>query len=96
LSRSRSNSAEKADYSLATTRSFLRDLSKLDRANIRRILRAVEGLKSDAYLGKNLRGQLEGFRSLRVGDFRVIYTIEEQDRTVTLRAVGHRRLIYRP
>ena len=96
MSNSRTNSAEKTNYSLTATRSFLRDLRKLERPSIRRILQMVEVLKGDAYLGKDLRGQLEGFRSLRVGDFRVIYTVEEHNRTITLRAVGQRRSIYRP
>jgi mRNA interferase RelE/StbE len=89
------NSAEKANYSLVSTQSFLRDLRRLEKPGIRRILQTVELLKSMPYLGKNLRGQLERFRSLRIGDFRVIYTVDESSRTVTLRAVGHRRAIYK-
>lgn len=88
------NSEDKASYSLVSARSFLRDLRKLDRVAIRCVLQTIELLKEDPQLGKRLRGQLEGFWSLRVGDFRVIYTIEEVNRTVTLRAVGHRSEIY--
>jgi len=51
----------------------LRDLRRLEKPSVRRILQTVELLKSVPYLGKNLRGQLERFRSLRVGDFRVVY-----------------------
>ena len=95
MSDSRSNSAKKASYSLVSTDSFLKDLRKLDSTTNRRILETVELLKSDPHLGKNLRGPLEGLQSLRVGDFRVIYSIEEETRTITLRAAGHRRSIYR-
>ena len=70
-------------------------MRRLDKLTVRRIIQTLDLLKENPHLGKNLRGQLEGFRSLRVGDFRVIYTVEESSRTVVLRAVGHRRVIYK-
>ncbi|MDO9130000.1 MAG: type II toxin-antitoxin system RelE/ParE family toxin [Anaerolineales bacterium] len=42
---------------------------------------------------KKLRGE-EAFR-LRVGDYRVLYTIDDRARIVTIYAVGHRREVYR-
>ena len=32
---------------------------------------------------------------LRVGNYRVLYTIEDTDRLVTIYAIGHRREVYR-
>jgi len=32
---------------------------------------------------------------LRVGDYRVLYTIDDTDRRVTIYAIGHRRQVYR-
>ncbi len=46
--------------------------------------------------GKPLVGQLEGLRSARRGDFRVIYEIEEDTRTVVVLRVQHRSDVYRP
>lgn len=94
MSNSKGNSGRKAGYRLVSTRSFLRDLRKLDKPTNQRVLQAVELLKEIPNLGKSLRGQLEGFYSLRVGDFRVIYTVDEANQTVTLNAAGHRRSIY--
>jgi mRNA-degrading endonuclease RelE of RelBE toxin-antitoxin system len=73
----------------------MRDLRRLKKPIVRRILQTVELLKSAPYLGKNLRGQLERLRSLRVGDFRMVYSIDESSRTATLRVVAHRSAIYR-
>ncbi len=42
---------------------------------------------------KKLREQ-EGYR-LRVGDYRVLFTIDDSARLVYIYAVGHRRKIYR-
>ena len=55
----------------------MRDLRRLEKPSVRRILQTVELLKAVPYLGKNLRGQLERLRSLRVGDFKVVYSIDE-------------------
>ena len=42
---------------------------------------------------KKLQGQ-ESYR-LRVGDFRVLYTIDDKNKRVLVLAVGHRREVYR-
>jgi mRNA interferase RelE/StbE len=41
---------------------------------------------------KKLHGE-DSYR-LRVGDYRVLYTIDDQSRVVTVYAVGHRREVY--
>jgi mRNA interferase RelE/StbE len=94
LVNSNRSSEKKESYRLIPTNSYLKDLRKLDRAANRRILPAIELLADSPRLGKMLRGELEGLWSLRVGEFRVIYSIEESNRTVTLRAAGHRGAIY--
>jgi mRNA interferase RelE/StbE len=42
---------------------------------------------------KKLQGE-DGFR-LRVGDYRVLYMIDDRMKQVTIFAVGHRREVYR-
>ena len=94
MANSNISSEKKESYRLVPTRSYYKDLRKLDRASNRRILQAIELLRDNPRLGKMLRGELEGLWSLRVGEFRIIYSIEESARTVTLRAAGHRGAIY--
>jgi mRNA interferase RelE/StbE len=43
---------------------------------------------------QTLTGQLAGFYKLRIGDYRVIYRLEHDERLVIVEAVGHRRDIY--
>jgi mRNA interferase RelE/StbE len=52
--------------------------------------------KNPQRVGKPLVGQLEGIRSARRGDFRVICEIEEDNRTVVVLRVQHRGDVYRP
>ncbi len=44
---------------------------------------------------KPLEGNLSGMYRLRVGDWRVIYEINHNDKVVTVHKVGHRREIYK-
>jgi mRNA-degrading endonuclease RelE of RelBE toxin-antitoxin system len=47
-------------------------------------------------LGKPLLGELEGLRSARRGDYRIIYEIFEDAQIVLIHRVQHRRDVYRP
>lgn len=78
---------------LFLTRTFQKAFERLDRQNRERIRSALQKLASDPTAGKPLTGDLEGELSLRIGDYRVIYTIEADN--VWLETVGHRREVYR-
>jgi mRNA-degrading endonuclease RelE of RelBE toxin-antitoxin system len=41
-------------------------------------------------------GELEGLSSARRGDYRIIYEIFEDEKTVLIHRVQHRREVYRP
>lgn len=47
-------------------------------------------------LGKQLRGDFEGLWSARRADYRILYSIEEDQSGVLVVRVGHRAHIYRP
>lgn len=47
-------------------------------------------------LGKPLVGALQGLRSARRGDYRIIYEIFEDDEIVLIHRVQHRSDVYRP
>lgn len=44
--------------------------------------------------GKPLRYSMKGYRSLRVGDYRIIYKIEIDTKVVTIIAIKHRKSVY--
>lgn len=46
-------------------------------------------------VGKRLRPPMQDDHSARRGDYRVIYRIDEQRRTVIVLSVSHRRVAYR-
>jgi mRNA interferase RelE/StbE len=53
----------------------------------------VDAIRDDPRAGKELRDDLAGLRSFRVGRFRIIYRVAPR-RVIELIAVGPRRTIY--
>jgi len=51
----------------------------------------LDSIKQEA-----LAGPLTGLRKLRVGDYRVIYEPDPENRLITVHLIGHRRGVYRP
>ncbi len=75
-----------------------RDLKKLRRQNPRdyaRVMAAIRSLADDSRPpgAKQLTGR-RGSWSLRVGDYRVIYAIDDEARVVTVLGVAHRKEVY--
>ena len=52
-------------------------------------------LENPRRVGRALRNELAGIRSARRGSYRVLYRIDESERTVTVLRVDHRNDIYR-
>ncbi|MDA8370869.1 MAG: type II toxin-antitoxin system RelE/ParE family toxin [Nocardiopsaceae bacterium] len=71
------------------------ELRKIPREQAMSILRKLAELESDpfAFGTKPLAG-FPGYRRLRVGDYRVIYTIDQGRLVIIVVHVGHRSAIY--
>ena len=76
------------------TRRFLKDIEKVPGDIYERLLEVIEDIKANPYLGKRLTGSLRGFYSWRVGDYRIIYRIDEDRKVIVLFRFGHRKHIY--
>lgn len=82
-------------FSVKATKRFERKLSRLGLSLQRQILDRAYELGDDPYVGKRLKGSLEGLFSLRIGDYRVVYWIDEGKAVVWVVEVEHRRSVYR-
>ena len=84
-----------SDYSVTFARSARRELERLDATAIARILPHVESLTDEPRPRgcRKLSGQVKLWR-IRVGDYRVIYEVDDKERTVDIIAVRHRRDAY--
>ena len=81
-------------FNIIYKKSVERDLKRLNQTDAGRILDKIEEeLSERADAHPVLKGEFEGLRKLRVGDYRVIYAIIENDCLIL--QIGHRREIYR-
>ena len=82
-------------YSVRFVRSARKELEALPDVAIRRIFPRIEALADDPRPAgcKKLRGARDLWR-IRIGNYRVIYQIEDTILLVEIRAVGDRKDIY--
>ena len=67
-------------------------MAKPDRA---RIVAAIDRLVEIPHLGSALKGDLRGLRRLRVGDYRIVYEVRDEELVVLVVRVAHRPDAYR-
>jgi mRNA interferase RelE/StbE len=82
-------------YSLEVKQSAQKELDALDDTLFARIDRKILALAANPRPAgcKKLRGYKDQWR-IRMGDYRVIYVIDNATRTVTVTHVAHRREVY--
>ena len=76
----------------------LKQLSKLDKPTARRIidyLREIASGEDPHSQGKELTGNLAGFWRYRVGNYRIIASIEDDELLILAINIDHRSRIYR-
>ena len=85
-------------YSVSTTPKFDKQIKKLDKYTRRLIIawieKNLEGCSNPRVHGKALSANRSGQWRYRIGDYRVICTIEDEDLIILALSVGHRRDIY--
>ena len=81
-------------WTLVYATSAARAIERLDPAVRRRLLAALRKLREDPERGKPLLLTLKGLRSLRTGDYRIVYRVIESRVEILVVAIGHRRDVY--
>lgn len=80
---------------MVIVRSAERELKALSSEIARRIGQRLRTLADDQHPAQTKRLQNSRNFRLRVGDYRVIYAVDDEARQVTILAIGHRREVYR-
>jgi mRNA interferase RelE/StbE len=81
-------------YKIAYKSSVSKDLKRLHKDEIKRILNGIEEkIAAKPFSGKSLKGDFRGCFRYHFGDYRVIYTILKQE--ILILRIGHRKEIYR-
>ena len=84
-----------AEYKIFFKRSAVKDFDPIPKKDLQRIIKRIDSLKEDPRPPgcEKLTGQ-ERYR-IRQGNYRIIYSIQDQELTIWGVKVGHRRDIYR-
>lgn len=85
-------------YEVTFTASARRNMNRLSVAIAVAVFEHITGPIADNphRLGKPLDVPLDGLWSARRGEYRILYTIDDETRTIAIVAVRHRRDAYRP
>ena len=86
-----------ARYSLSIKRSAARELEAVaQKGDRQRLVARIESLGSNPRPPncEKLAGYVDRYR-VRQGDYRVVYTVDDAERSVMIFKIGHRREVYR-
>ncbi|MCK5719403.1 MAG: type II toxin-antitoxin system RelE/ParE family toxin [Thiomargarita sp.] len=82
-------------YKIEVKKSAEKELRKLPQKNLIKILEKITSLSSDPHpIGSIKLTNQERYR-IRIGNYRVLYTIEDDILTIYIIKIGHRKEIYR-
>ena len=84
-----------AKYKITIKKSAAKELEDIPKKELRKIIKRIQSLAQNprAQRSQKLSGK-EQYR-VRQGDYRIVYSIEDKDRTIGIVKIGHRREIYR-
>lgn len=81
-------------FEVVLTEESQKFLKKCDKSVKDRILDKLESLREDPRIGKPLTSNLAGLWSLRIGDHRAIYQIQDNELIVVVIKIAHRKNVY--
>ena len=83
-------------YKITAKGSVEKDLRKIDRSQVLKITQAMQALGENPFpaASKKLVGSDQTYR-LRVGDYRIIYIMDEKAKVIEIQRVRHRKDVYR-
>jgi mRNA interferase RelE/StbE len=85
-----------ADYAITFARSARRELETFDASIVRRVISKIDALTQDPRPSgsRKLQGEQNLWR-IRIGDYRVVYSVDDRQRIVDIVRIRHRREAYR-
>lgn len=83
-------------YELRMTPNAKRDIRRLEKDVAQRIMIKLLEKAENATTTKHkaLKGEMRGLYSLRVGSYRALYLLKQDERLLVVEKIGHRRDVY--
>lgn len=82
-------------YSIRIKASAAKALKGVTTSDRQRLIAAIDRLAREPYAGGVLKGEFSGLRRLRVGAYRIIYEIVDDELVILVVRIGHRGHIHR-
>jgi mRNA interferase RelE/StbE len=87
---------DQSPYSVLYDPKALKELSKLDKPAARRVVTAISQLSAEPHpAGMRALVGFPGLFRIRVGDYRIVYTVNDSELIVLVLRVAHRSVVYR-
>jgi mRNA interferase RelE/StbE len=84
-----------AEYEILFKESVWKDLKKVPKSDLKRILSRIEKLGDDPRPVRCEKLTGEELYRVRQGNYRIVYSIQDNELTVWVVKVGHRKDVYR-
>ena len=81
-------------YRVIVSKRASSSLKRIPRKYQSQIVLSLQELGEFPKIGKSLGRELSGKLSVRIGQFRVVYSINERDKKIVVLRIGHRSKIY--
>ena len=78
-----------ARYEISFRRSVLRDLAKLPKKDVRRIISLIRSLAVEPRPPQSKKLSAQDRYRIRQGDYRVLYSIQDEEKSVWIVKVAH-------
>lgn len=82
-------------YSLQIKASAAKALGKIPKPSRIRLIEAIDRLRNEPHAGGVLKGEFAGLRRIRVGNYRVVYEVVDDQLVILVIRVAHRKDVYR-
>ena len=82
-------------YSISIKQSALKALQKIDSPQRARLIEAIDKLKINPNAGSVLNGEFSGLRRIRIGDYRIVYEVQNEQLVILVIRIAHRREVYK-
>lgn len=82
-------------YSITIKVGAAKALAKLNAPQRMRLIEVIDKLTTNPTAGSVLKGEFTGLRRIRIGDYRIVYEVQNEQLVILVVRVAHRRDVYK-